>query len=167
MWNQNLFPTRTKNWHNSTTGKKVPPAHAQRVFRFCPRSNRTIKCIVNSFAERCISLCCNFIQSAIKAFPYRRCSSTVRVKNYLELTTQKGRIYYSLVLLQDLARWVHGFSCATWVSSCNPGRAKNARPYMYIGTYCQYVEEKGCCSCKKRQEPKSLALPPFLRVVLV
>ena len=36
---------------------------------------------------------------------------------------------------------------------------------MYIGTYCQYVEEKGCCSCKKRQEPKRLALPPFLRVV--
>ncbi len=24
-----LFPTRTKNWHNSTTGKKVPPAHAK------------------------------------------------------------------------------------------------------------------------------------------
>ncbi len=30
MYNQNLFPARTKNWHNSTTGKKVPPAHAKR-----------------------------------------------------------------------------------------------------------------------------------------
>jgi hypothetical protein len=29
MYNQNLFPTRTKNLHNSTTGKKVPPAHAK------------------------------------------------------------------------------------------------------------------------------------------
>ncbi len=28
MYNQNLFPARTKNCHNSTTGKKVPPAHA-------------------------------------------------------------------------------------------------------------------------------------------
>jgi hypothetical protein len=36
---------------------------------------------------------------------------------------------------------------------------------MYIGTYCQYVEEKGCCSCKKRREPKRLALLPFLRVI--
>ncbi len=33
MYNQNLFPTRTKNWHNSTTVKKVPPAHAKRVYR--------------------------------------------------------------------------------------------------------------------------------------
>ncbi len=42
MYDQNLFPARTKNWHNSTTGKKVPiahvkrgqvpPAHAKRVF---------------------------------------------------------------------------------------------------------------------------------------
>ena len=30
MYNQNPFPARTKNWHNSTTGKKVPPAHAKR-----------------------------------------------------------------------------------------------------------------------------------------
>ncbi len=30
MYNQNLFSARTKNWHNSTTGKKVPPAHAKR-----------------------------------------------------------------------------------------------------------------------------------------
>ena len=30
MYNQILFPARTKNWHNSTTGKKVPPAHAKR-----------------------------------------------------------------------------------------------------------------------------------------
>ncbi len=30
MYIQILFPTRTKNWHNSTTGKKVPPAHAKR-----------------------------------------------------------------------------------------------------------------------------------------
>ncbi len=29
MYNQNLFPARTKNWHNSKTGKKVPPAHAK------------------------------------------------------------------------------------------------------------------------------------------
>jgi hypothetical protein len=34
MYNQNLFPARTKNWHNSTTGKKVPPAHAKRVYLF-------------------------------------------------------------------------------------------------------------------------------------
>jgi hypothetical protein len=34
MYNQNLFPTRTKNWHNSTTGKKVPPAHAKQVYSF-------------------------------------------------------------------------------------------------------------------------------------
>ena len=32
MYNQNLFPARTKNWHNSTTGKKVPPAHAKQVY---------------------------------------------------------------------------------------------------------------------------------------
>ncbi len=36
---------------------------------------------------------------------------------------------------------------------------------MYIGTYCQYVEEKGCCSCKKQWKPKRLALPPFLSVI--
>ncbi len=36
---------------------------------------------------------------------------------------------------------------------------------MYVCTYCQYVEEKGCCSCKKRREPLRLALPPFLRVI--
>jgi hypothetical protein len=36
---------------------------------------------------------------------------------------------------------------------------------MYIGTYCQYVKEKGCWSCKKWQEPKRLDLLPFLRVV--
>ncbi len=30
MYNQNLFSARTKNWHNSTSGKKVPPAHAKR-----------------------------------------------------------------------------------------------------------------------------------------
>jgi hypothetical protein len=36
---------------------------------------------------------------------------------------------------------------------------------MYIGTYFQYVEEKGFWSCKKGQEPKRLALPPFLRVL--
>jgi hypothetical protein len=31
------FPPQTKNWHNSTSGKKVPPAHAQRVYSFlCP-----------------------------------------------------------------------------------------------------------------------------------
>ncbi len=29
MYNQNIFPARTKNWHNSTNGKKVPPAHAK------------------------------------------------------------------------------------------------------------------------------------------
>jgi hypothetical protein len=33
MYNQNPFPARTKNWHNSTTGKKVPP-HAKRVYSF-------------------------------------------------------------------------------------------------------------------------------------
>ena len=27
--NRILFPARTKNWHNSTTGKKVPPAQAK------------------------------------------------------------------------------------------------------------------------------------------
>ncbi len=32
MYNQNLFPAKTKNWHNSTTGKKVPPAHTQQVY---------------------------------------------------------------------------------------------------------------------------------------
>ena len=36
---------------------------------------------------------------------------------------------------------------------------------MYIGTNCQYVEEKGFWSCKKRREPKRLALPPILRVI--
>ncbi len=41
MSNQNLIPARTKNWHNSTTGKKVPPAHAKQVYfflrlSFCP-----------------------------------------------------------------------------------------------------------------------------------
>jgi hypothetical protein len=55
-------------------------------------------------------------------------------------------------LLRDLARRVRDFSHKTLVSSHNPGLTRNARPYMYIGTYCQYVEEKGCCSCKKRQE---------------
>ncbi len=30
MYNQNLFPASTKYWHNSTTGKKVPPAHEKR-----------------------------------------------------------------------------------------------------------------------------------------
>ena len=30
MYNQKLFLTRTKYWHNSTTGNKVPPAHAKR-----------------------------------------------------------------------------------------------------------------------------------------
>jgi hypothetical protein len=30
MYNQNLFPARTKNRHNSTTGKKAPQAHAKR-----------------------------------------------------------------------------------------------------------------------------------------
>ncbi len=30
MYNQNPFPARTKNWHNSTTGRKVPPAHSKR-----------------------------------------------------------------------------------------------------------------------------------------
>jgi hypothetical protein len=34
MYNQNLIPARTKNWHNSSTGKKVPPAHAKRVYLF-------------------------------------------------------------------------------------------------------------------------------------
>ncbi len=29
IYNQNQFPARTKNWHNGTTGKKVPPAHAK------------------------------------------------------------------------------------------------------------------------------------------
>ncbi len=62
-------------------------------------------------------------------------------------------------------RRVRDFFRETWVSSRNPGLARNARPYMYIGTYCQYVEEKGCCSCKKQREPKRLALTPFLRVV--
>ncbi len=32
MWNQNLFPTRTGNWHNSTTGGKGLPAHAKRMY---------------------------------------------------------------------------------------------------------------------------------------
>jgi hypothetical protein len=30
MYNQNLFPAGIKNWHNSTTGKRVPPAHEKR-----------------------------------------------------------------------------------------------------------------------------------------
>ncbi len=38
---KNLFPARTEKWHNSTTGKKAPPAHAQQVYpflrpSFCP-----------------------------------------------------------------------------------------------------------------------------------
>ncbi len=50
MYNQNLFPARTKNWHNSTTGEKTPPAHAKRgqvppahtkrVYLFLPPSVR-------------------------------------------------------------------------------------------------------------------------------
>ena len=29
---KNHFPPQPKNWHNSTTGKKVPPTHAQQVY---------------------------------------------------------------------------------------------------------------------------------------
>ncbi len=29
---KNYFLPETKNWHNSTTGKNVPPAHAQQVY---------------------------------------------------------------------------------------------------------------------------------------
>jgi hypothetical protein len=45
MKNQNLFPARTKNWHNSTTVKKVPPAHAKRV----STSRRTCICSILFF----------------------------------------------------------------------------------------------------------------------
>jgi hypothetical protein len=70
----------------------------------------------------------------------------------------------SLVSLRDLARLVRDFSRETWVSSRNPGLARNARPYVhrYVMSVCR---EKGFWSCKKRREPKRLALPPILMVV--
>jgi hypothetical protein len=43
---------------------------------------------------------------------------------------------------------------------------REMRDHIYIGTYCQYGEEKGFWSCKKQREPKRLTLlTPFLRVV--
>ncbi len=52
MYNQNPFPAKTKSWHNSTTGKKVPVQPKQSVGRFLQPTRS--ECICSSF---CLSVC--------------------------------------------------------------------------------------------------------------